>query len=98
MAIFAVTYHYADTPESLDHHRPAHRSYLATCLGSPGLMAVGRTLGGGPDQALLLVEAEDSREVEEMLDLDPFWSEGLITKRDIREWTIVIGSVGSDAS
>jgi uncharacterized protein len=98
MAIFAVTYHYADKPESLDHHRPAHRAYLATCLGSPGLMAVGRTLGDGPDQALLLVEAEDSREVEEMLDLDPFWSEGLITKRDIREWTIVIGSVGSDDS
>lgn len=98
MAIFAVTYHYADTPESLDRHRPVHRAYLATCLGSPGLMAVGRTLGGGPDQALLLVEAEDSREVEKMLDPDPFWSEGLITKRDIREWTIVIGSVGSDAS
>jgi uncharacterized protein len=96
MAIFSVTYHYEDQPDLLDLHRPAHREFLTSCLGKPGLMAAGRTLGSALDQALLLVEATGPEEVATMLDLDPFWIEGLITRREIREWTIAIGSLGTD--
>jgi uncharacterized protein YciI len=96
MATFAVTYHYEDKPDVLDLHRPAHREFLASCLGNPGLVAAGRTFGSGSGQALLLVEATGPEEVATMLDLDPFWVEGLITRRDISEWNVVIGSVGPD--
>jgi len=95
MPIFAVTYHYVDQPEVLAEHRPAHREYLQSLMSSHGLIAAGRTPGGEVDSALLLFETDSSGSVEEALNADPFWTEGLIAKRDILEWTVAIGSVGS---
>lgn len=95
MPVFAVTYHYVDQPDVLAEHRPAHREYLQSLVSSHGLIAAGRTPGGEVDSALLLLDTDSSESVEEALNSDPFWTEGLIVKREILEWTVAIGSVGS---
>ena len=97
MAIYAVTYRYADKPEVIAEHRPAHREYIATLLGEGGLIASGRTEGGDMPSALLLFHAESVSHVEEVLNPDPFWTLGLIEKREIVEWILSSGSLGLDS-
>ncbi len=97
MTIYAVTYRYADNPEVIAEHRPAHRDYIATLLGGGGLIASGRTEGGDTPSALLLFEADSVGEVEKLLDPDPFWTLGVIEKREIVEWTVSLGSLGLDS-
>ena len=97
MPIYAVTYRYADQPEVIAEHRPAHREYIASLLGEGGLIASGRTEGGETPSALLLFQAESIAEVENVLDPDPFWTLGLIEKREIVEWILSSGSLGLDS-
>lgn len=97
MTIYAVTYRYADNPEVIAQHRPAHRDYIATLLGEGGLIASGRTEGGDTPSALLLFEADSVGEVEKLLDPDPFWTLGVIQKREIVEWILSSGSLGLDS-
>ncbi len=97
MTIYAVTYRYADNPEVIAQHRPAHRDYIATLLGEGGLIASGRTEGGDTPSALLLFEADSVVEVEKLLDPDPFWTLGVIQKREIVEWILSSGSLGLDS-
>jgi uncharacterized protein YciI len=95
MPVYAVTYHYTDQPEVLTEHRPAHRAYLESLRGANGLLAAGRTPGGEVESALLLFDTDSVEAIERVLNADPFWTEGLIAKREILEWAIAIGSVGS---
>jgi len=95
--IYAVTYRYADQPEVIAEPRPAHREYIASLLGEGGLIASGRTEGGETPSALLLFQAESVAEVEKVLDPDPFWTLGLIEKREIVEWILSSGSLGLDS-
>ena len=97
MPIYAVTYRYADQPEVIAEHRPVHREYIASLLGEGGLIASGRTEGGETPSALLLFQAESVAEVENVLDPDPFWTLGLIEKREIVEWILSSGSLGLDS-
>lgn len=97
MPIYAVTYRYADQPEVIAEHRPLHREYIASLLGEGGLIASGRTEGGETPSALLLFQAESVAEVENVLDPDPFWTLGLIEKREIVEWILSSGSLGLDS-
>ncbi|MBT5576513.1 MAG: hypothetical protein HOJ98_05255 [Microbacteriaceae bacterium] len=94
MALFAVTYRYADQPDLIAQHRPAHREYIAGLLGDGGLIASGRTEGGNTPSALLVFEASSPSEIEKALDADPFWTLGLIESREILEWILSSGSLG----
>ena len=97
MTIYAVTYRYADNPEVIAENRPAHRDYIATLLGAGGLIASGRMEGGETPSALLLFEADSVADVEKLLDPDPFWTLGVIQKREIVEWILSSGSLGLDS-
>jgi len=94
MAVFAVTYRYKNEPDTVAAHRPAHREYLRSLIGSGGLAAAGPTSGGQVASAFLLFQAQSATEIEKVLDLDPFWLEGVIESREILEWTIALGSIG----
>jgi len=41
-----------------------------------------------------LFQAQSATEIEKVLDLDPFWLEGVIESREILEWNIALGSIG----
>lgn len=97
MTIYAVTYRYADSPEVIAEHRPAHREYISSLLGEGGLIASGRTSGGETPGALLLFHTDSAEDVEKVLNPDPFWTLGLIDKREILEWTLATGTLGVDS-
>ena len=85
MPIFAVTYGYSTDSDARDRLRPEHRAFLAE---QDGLLLSGPTSDGG---ALLLFEGKSADDVEEVLDQDPFYVEGLVTERGIVEWTTASG-------
>ena len=97
MPIYAVTYRYANQPEVIAEHRPAHREYIASLLSEGGLIASGRTEGGEIPSALLLFQADSVAEVEKVLDPDPFWTLGVIEKRESVEWILSSGTLGLDS-
>jgi hypothetical protein len=97
MALFAITYRYAKDPDRIAEHRPTHREYLKSLLGAGGLIASGPVEGEAGPGALLLCDLESVAAVEAALNLDPFWSLGLIASREIGEWSVVFGSIGRES-
>jgi uncharacterized protein YciI len=89
MAVFAVTYLYAATPEQLNEIRPIHRQWLA------GLLETGQLLASGPmidnPEALLIFSSESAPELASLLDNDPFDIAGFIGSRSIQQWNPVFG-------
>ena len=90
MSYFAVHYTYESNPIALDEARPRHRAFLTSLSGGP-LAASGPILGSHPPKALLIVRAGSPAAVTEILDRDPFWTEGLIADRRIEQWNPLIG-------
>lgn len=97
MPTYAVTYDYTDDTAALAAARPDHRAYLGG-LQQKGLLRASGPTAASADQpagALLLFEAGTADEVDALLDADPFVLAGLVARRSVREWTVVIGSIGS---
>ncbi len=90
MPYFAVQYSYADEPEKVTQHRPAHRSFLRGLLDEGTLLAAG-AYTDDPAGALLLLRADSADAVGAILDADPFRAQDLITHRTIRAWSAAIG-------
>lgn len=87
MAVFAVRYTYAEDSEAArDVHRPAHREFLHSL---DGLLASG-PFADDPAGALLILDAPDAQSAATTFDADPFVTEGLVSAREIRQWTQVI--------
>lgn len=90
MAKFVVELVYGEDREHLLAVRPTHREYARE------LAAKGVLLAGGPysDQqgAMLIYEAADADELQEIIDADPYTEAGVIAETTIREWTAATGS------
>ncbi len=87
MPVHAVQYTYADdSDDARNRHRSAHREFLATLTGAVNALATGPYVDA-PAAALLIIEAESTAAIEHALDRDPFFENGLIKRREIREWT-----------
>ena len=90
MSHFAVHYRYVNDVSLLDQHRPAHREFLRSLVGS-GIVAAGAYPGALEPGALLIVEADSDVAVALMLEKDPFLVEGAIAERRIQLWDPPIG-------
>ncbi len=91
MPVFALLYDYHDdSTDARDTFRPAHREFLAGLTGPVKLLATGPFVDE-PAGALLIFQAESVGHVEATMDADPFAREGLIKRRQVREWTQVRG-------
>ncbi len=88
MALFAVTLEFSDDAERRNEVRPTHRQYLAT------LLEKGKLQQSGPftddSGALLIYDAADIAEVQEILSNDPYTPAGIIVGATIKEWNVVI--------
>ena len=92
MAVFAVTYTYADdSAAARDEHRPAHREYLG------GLSEQGVNLCSGPfgpeeaPGALLLLRADSKEAAVAHTEKDPFRVQSLVSEVSAQEWVPVLG-------
>lgn len=88
MALFAVTLEFSDDVERRGEVRPAHRQYLAQ------LLEAGKLHESGPftddSGALLIYDAADIADVQEMLSNDPYTPAGIIVGATIKEWNVVM--------
>jgi uncharacterized protein YciI len=89
MAIFAVTYTYDASADSLNEIRPTHREFLAELLEEGVLLASGPMVD--TNGALLILRANSVEEVSNLLNTDPFDIAGFIGERTITEWNPVFG-------
>ena len=90
MPVFAVHYSYADRPEEVSAHRPAHREFLRDLLDRGVVLAAG-AYPQGPAGALLVFRADSADQVASLLGQDPFRQQGLVTGCEIREWGLAMG-------
>lgn len=86
MPVYAVHYIYDERSDARDIHRPAHRAYLQSLSDSGVILARGPYVDEGTPGALILMRTESAEAAVEHLDTDPFWTEGLIVDRAVREW------------
>jgi len=88
MPLFAVTLKFTDDVERRLEVRPTHREYLKE------LLAQGKLHESGPfaddTGALLIYDAADVAEVQELLANDPYAPNGIVASASINEWNRVI--------
>ena len=88
MALFAVTIKFTDDAERRLQVRPTHREYLKK------LLEAGKLFESGPfvddSGALLIYDAADVAEVQELLANDPYAPNGIVETVTINEWNRVI--------
>jgi uncharacterized protein len=84
MPLFAVTLTFSDDAERREQVRPTHRDYLKS------LVEAGKLEQSGPytddSGALLIYDAADVAEVQELLANDPYAPAGIVAGVAISEW------------
>ncbi|QWF80787.1 YciI family protein [Amycolatopsis sp. CA-230715] len=88
MAWFLVEIRYVQ--EKLDAVRPKHREFLGK-LAAEGVVAVAGPLGDNTG-GITLYQAEDEAALREIIDTDPYFLEGVVAERSIREFKPLIGA------
>ncbi len=88
MSLFAVTLTFTDDLERRLQIRPTHREYLGTLLENGQLYESGPFVDDSG--ALLIYDAADVAEVQELLANDPYTPSGIIESVTINEWNRVM--------
>jgi uncharacterized protein len=65
---------------------------LARAAFEQGELLLAGALADPPDQALLVFSAPDRSVAEAFARADPYVANGLVTRWEVREWTVVIGN------
>lgn len=94
MTYFAVTYTYNPDSEEIVALRPVHREFIGS------LKDRGQIVGSGPftdgaGGALIVITLEDGStlaDAEQIMNDDPFHTEGVLDGRSIRQWNPVIST------
>jgi uncharacterized protein YciI len=71
---------------------------LARAAHERGELSLGGAFANPADGALLVFRAADSSVVEDFVRSDPYVIHGLVTRWEIRPWTVVIGGGQSPVS
>jgi uncharacterized protein YciI len=92
MSIVAFTYTYApNSDEARNELRPSHVEFLQGLFDSGILRVSGPTGEGIAPGALLILEAEDRAAADAILDGDPFFKAGLVSRNSF-EWKTYFGT------
>ena len=92
MDYYALIYHYVnDYMTRRTQFREDHFK-LATASNKRGELLLGGAFSDPPDKGLLIFKAVDKSVIEEFVKKDPYVKNGLVTKWEIRPWTVVIGA------
>ena len=91
MQYYTLLYHLVDDYiERRAQYRTEHLQ-LATDAFERGELVLGGAYAEPADQALLIWRVADKSVVEDFVAKDPYVKNGLVTKWEIRSWTVVIG-------
>ncbi|KRE77507.1 YciI family protein [Arthrobacter sp. Soil763] len=96
MTVFAVEYVYdAESAQTRDAARPAHREWTANLAQEGTLLASGPYSDGAG--ALLIFKAADEQALNELLREDPFAGAGAISGTRTMAWAPVTGQLAGHA-
>jgi uncharacterized protein YciI len=87
---YAAIIEYLQDREQVEAVRPAHRQYLRQLRESGRLAATGPFTDGSG--ALIIYEAADAAEAEQLLKADPFSAAGIFVSYVLRPWNPVIAN------
>ena len=87
---FAVLYEYSPDQGKIQEHRPAHRKYLNELLAKNQLLAAGPLTDDSG--ALIVYQAHDEKEVQRIIENDPFHKAGIFVRWQIKPWKVVFGN------
>ena len=88
---FVLSY---DVVERFIERRAAYRDEhlsLVRDLHARGLVIMGGALGDPPGGAMLIFKGSSPQAAEEFARADPYVTNGLVTKWQIRPWNVVVG-------
>jgi len=90
MPYFALFYHVVD--DFMTRRTPFRQQHLALVRAAHerGDVVLAGALADPPDLALLVFKAADRRIVEDFAARDPYVTEGLVAKVDVRPWSVVV--------
>jgi uncharacterized protein YciI len=97
MNYFALFYHVVD---DFLERRPAFREEhlrLAREAQGRGELLLGGALTDPADRALLVFRAPDRSVAEAFARNDPYVTQGLVTRWEVRSWAVVVGTAAPDA-
>jgi uncharacterized protein YciI len=91
MNYYALFYYYVnDYMTRRAQFREEHLK-LATASNKRGEMILAGAFSDPPDKALLIFHVSGKSIIEDFIEKDPYVNNELVTKWEIREWTVVIG-------
>jgi uncharacterized protein YciI len=93
MPTFTIEYAYDNRLDERMSHRPDHLAYLRNLVKTGAMLAFGRYNDDGPPGALLIVEADSTDAVDELISGDPYVRAGLVPSHTIRSWPVNWGAI-----
>ncbi len=88
MALFAANLAFTPDLAHRDEVRPKHREYLRSLVDAGKLHESGPYIDNSG--ALIIYDAADLAEVQELVAADPYAKAGIVVGADIHEWKIVV--------
>ncbi|WP_428023259.1 YciI-like protein [Arcobacter sp.] len=89
---FLLFYDYVDNIiEKRVPYREGHLN-LTEKYVNRGELILGGAFSNPADGAVIIFKVDDKVKIEEFVNQDPYFVNGLVTKWQIREWTVVVGS------
>lgn len=88
MAWYLVEIRYV--PGKVADVRPRHREFL-TELAQRGTVAIAGPLADDTG-GVVLIQAENEDALHEIIDTDPYYTDGVVAERSVREFKPVLGS------
>ncbi|MCW8817801.1 MAG: YciI-like protein [Ignavibacteriaceae bacterium] len=92
MNYYVLIYHYIDDYMTRRGQFREEHLKLANASNQRGEMILAGAFSDPPDKALLIFHVADKSIIEEFIKNDPYVNNGLVTKWEIRPWTVVIGN------
>ena len=92
MKYYALFYNYVDDYMTRRGQFREEHLKLANASNQRGEMILAGAFSDPPDKALLIFHVADKSIIEDFIKKDPYVNNGLVTKWEIREWTVVIGN------
>lgn len=98
MKHFIVRYEHTDF-EGWQKHLLPHVQYIQESI-QEGTLLMSGPLEDSPEdlkEAVLVFKAESREALQELIEKDPYWTEGLVSNYVVREWKPMFGTLGYSA-